>query len=199
MEDITNIDLSSIPTKLINLKGADDRLAKSHEALAGVGQPFERFEGLRHSVGVIGCGMSHLSLLNSIKPFTLILEDDIGVTPAIKNKIRVPEGTDAIYLGVSNHGYIRNQKHGYRGVVMASSYSEEYLQVFNMCSTHAILYVSDRYIEACKSVIISYLEKGVAFDVGLASIHRHFNILTPIDPWFYQLEQPRETNFSLLP
>jgi hypothetical protein len=199
MEDFISLNLSSIPTRLINLEGANERLGKSREVLAGIGQPFERFEGLRHEVGVIGCGMSHLKLLTDIDPITLILEDDIDITEDTNKKITIPDGTDAIYLGVSNHGYIRNQNYGFKGTVLATAYSKDYLKVFNMCSTHAILYVSDRYIKACRSVITSCLQQGVAFDVGLASIHRHFKILTPINPWFYQTEQPKETNFSLIP
>ena len=199
MENSVNLNLSSIPTRLINLEGANERLNKSREVLADIGQPFERFEGVRHEVGVVGCGMSHLKLLTDINPITLILEDDIDITEDINKKIIIPKGTDAIYLGVSNHGYIRNQNYGFRGTVLATVYSKDYLRVFNMCSTHSILYVSDRYIKASISVITSCLQQGVAFDVGLASIHRHFNILTPVNPWFYQSGQPKETNLSLMP
>ena len=67
----------------------------------------------------------------------------------------------------------------------------------SMCSTHAILYLSDRYIKAAREVIMEYLNSSRAFDVGLASIHKDFNILTPNDPIFYQTEQPEFTKFSL--
>ena len=197
MEEITLINLSSIPTYLINLEDATERLQGATAILNGINQPFTRFEGLRHQVGVIGCGLSHLKLLNEAQSPIFILEDDIECTKHLKEKIIIPSDADAIYLGVSNHGYVRNNVYGFRGTVLASRHSNDYLRVLNMCSTHAIIYLSEKYIEACRSVISSCLSKGIAFDVGLASIHRHFNILTPNDPWFYQKGQPEYTNFSL--
>ena len=41
------------------------------------------------------------------------------------------------------------------------------------------------------------LKDGTPFDLGIASLHKDFNVLTPNDPWFYQTEQPELTNFSL--
>jgi len=193
----STIQLSSTETYLINLDSAVSRLDKSTKVLDRVNQPFTRFSAIKHDVGVIGCGLSHLALLQKIKPTSLILEDDIETTDQFKETLEVPEDCDAIYLGVSNHGYVRRHPFGIRGVVLASKYSEDYLRVFNMCSTHAILYTSERYINACIDIINKCLSDGVAFDVGLASIHRHFNILTPHSPWFYQSEQASFTNFSL--
>ena len=138
MEELTT-QLNSIPTILINLDDAVERLEKSKKLLESIGQPFQRFSGVKHERGIVGCGMSHLSLLSNIKPNCLILEDDIGITEHFK------------------------------------------------------LYLSERYIKACTQVIHSCLETNTAFDVGLASIHRHFNILTPNDPYFYQTEQPQYT------
>ena len=197
MEEITEIDLSSIPTLLINLDNADDRLSKAGDVLSKASQPFERFNAIKHEVGVVGCGLSHLNLLHNLEVPTLVLEDDIEATDHLSRRIIIPKNADAIYLGVSNHGYIRNQKFGFRGSVLVSRYSKEYLRVLNMCSTHAIIYLSKRYIEASKQIIDHCIRQGVAFDVGLASIHRHFNVLTPLNPWFFQSEQPEFTNLSL--
>ena len=197
MEEITEINLSSIPTLLINLENAKDRFSKASDVLSKAEQPFTRFEAVKHEIGVVGCALSHLSLLDKIQPLTMVLEDDIETTAHIKKSIAIPRDADAIYLGVSNHGYLRNQKLGFKGAVLVSQYSENYLRVLNMCSTHAIIYLSQRYIDASKKIINHCLHAGIAFDVGLASIHRHFNIVTPTDPWFFQSEQPEFTNFSL--
>lgn len=197
MENSIGIDLSSIPTFLINLDEASERLRKSTEILISVNQPFQRFEGVKHSIGVIGCGLSHLMLLRMLKPMSIILEDDIGLTEYYSKEIKIPKDADAIYLGVSDHGCIKGSPFGHRGVVLASKYSEGYKRVYNMCSTHAIIYTSKRYIDACVGVIDNCLKTNVAFDVGLASIHRHFNILTPDDPWLYQTEQPEFTKKSI--
>ena len=159
--------------------------------------PFNRFEAVEHDLGIVGCGLSHLCLMRNIKPGTLILEDDIGATENAKTELSFPENTDAIYFGVSNHGYIRNQPYGYAGVVLASQETPELKRVLNMCSTHAILYLSTRYIKAVGEKIEECLKDGTPFDLGIASLHKDFNILTPNDPWFYQTEQPELTNFSL--
>tara|TARA_R110000851_G_scaffold241414_4_gene394022 strand:- start:717 stop:1319 length:603 start_codon:yes stop_codon:yes gene_type:complete len=197
MENSISLSLSSIPTFLINLNESPERLHKSTQILNSINQPFQRFEGIKHSTGVIGCGLSHLTLLRGLNPMTLILEDDIGLTGSYSKEIKIPKDADAIYLGVSDHGFVRGSPFGHRGVVLASKHSEGYKRIYNMCSTHAIIYTSKRYIDVCVEVIDKCLKTNVAFDVGLASIHRHFNILTPDDPWLYQTEQPEFTKESL--
>jgi len=192
-----NIRLEDTRNILINLDRDPARLEKSTEVLDNLQIPFERFSAIEHEKGIIGCGLSHQKLLSEIKPNTLILEDDIGATPAaIASLTNIPEEADAIYLGVSNHGYI-NKPMGVAGTVLAAQYDENYKRVFNMCSTHAILYLSQRYIDAAHGIITKCLEQGAPFDLGLAALHRYFHILTPNDPYFYQTEQEQFTNFSL--
>lgn len=189
LNDTTNV--------LINLESAKDRLVKCIKTFEAIDLSFTRFKAIKHENGLIGCGMSHLALLRDMKPFTLVLEDDVAATEKFQKRLRIPEGTDAIYLGVSNHGYVWQQPMGIRNTVLATRHDEDYKRVFNMCSTHAILYTSQRYIDAAAEIVEACLNQNMAFDLGLASIHRHFNILTPNDPWFYQTEQPEFTNFSL--
>ena len=146
----------------------------------------------------MGCALSHRRVLETLETSSLILEDDIGVSVGFQREFMIPPEADAIYLGVSNHGYVRGYTQvGLKGVVIASQYNEQYKRVFNMCSTHAILYLSERYIEAAHKKIEECLFSGLAFDLGLASIHKDYTILTPNDPFFYQREQEEFTNFSL--
>jgi len=189
--------LQKYKTYLINLDDSKDRFESSTKILNSINQPFERFSAIRHKVGVIGCGLSHLELLKNISIETLILEDDIALTQNSLNLNNIPQSADAVYLGVSKYGYVRKIPHGVEGSVLVSQFDENYKRVYNMCSTHAILYLSKRYIDACKITIINCLNSGVPFDLGLASIHRHFTVLTPNDPMFYQENQPKLTNLSL--
>ena len=191
--------LERFTTYLINLDEQMERLETSTKLLESIKQPFERYAGIKHNVGLVGCGMSHLDLLSKIKPNTLILEDDIALTDHEKVLAPLPAHADALYLGVSNYGYVRRVPHGVEGSVLASQVSENYKRIYNMCSTHAIVYLSERYIEASKQIIEHCLNVGAPFDLGLASIHRHFNVITPNAPWFYQSEQPNLTNFILQP
>ena len=193
-----SISLKDTINLLINLEKAHDNLENSTKVLDGLGIPFNRFSAIEHSLGIVGCGLSHLSLMKTIKPNTLVLEDDIKTTDKVEVELRYPEEADAIYLGVSNHGYIRSHPtQGFRGVVLASQYTSRWKRVLNMCSTHAILYLSDRYIKAVSSKVEHCVHNGIAFDVGIASLHKDFIILTPNDPVFYQTDQPHFTNLSL--
>ena len=189
LEDTTNI--------LINLDRDSARLEQSTKVLDNLQIPFERFSAIEHEQGIVGCGLSHKKLLSEIKPNTLILEDDIESTGVATNfLLNIPEEADAIYLGISNHGYI-NQHVGVAGTVLAAQYDENYKRVFNMCSAHAILYLSQGFIDAAHDVAAKCLEQGIAWDLGLAALHRYFTILTPNDPYFYQTPQEEFTNFSL--
>jgi hypothetical protein len=192
-----SVDLKKTTNILINLEKAVDRLKDTKAVLDSLEVPFERFNAIEHEEGLVGCGLSHLNLLNTIKPGTVIFEDDIKCIVDPATNLLIPEEADAVYLGVSNHGYIRNQPYGYGGVVMATQYTSQWKRVLNMCSTHAILYLSERYIKAARDITMKYLKSGLPFDLGLASIHKDFNILTPNDPIFYQTEQPELTKFSL--
>ena len=80
---------------------------------------------------------------------------------------------------------------------MASQYTEKFKRVFNMCATHSILYLTDKYKNAAEDIVHKCLAKGIPFDLGLASIHRHFVVLTPNKPFFYQQGQEPFTNLEL--
>lgn len=192
-----SVVLNTIQTYVINLPKDSDRLLSTKKELLRIGQDHEVVAGVSHEQGIVGCGMAHLKLFSEKKPRCLILEDDIALTDHILRDIDIPEEADAIYLGVSNHGYVMNRGVGIGDAVMCSRWDINYKRVLNMCSTHAIIYLSDRYWEAAKTITTKCLQTGVPFDLGLASIHRHFNILTPNDPMFFQAGQPQHTNLSL--
>jgi len=137
-----DISLKDTTNFLINCISDTKRLKDSSKVLGSLDIPFTRFEAIKHKRSVVGCGMSHLSLLSKIKPGTLILEDDIAGTSVAQNVMHYPEEADAIYLGVSNHGYIRVVPIGHRHTVLATQYSPNWKRVFNMCSTHAIWYLT---------------------------------------------------------
>ena len=132
-----------------------------------------------------------------MKPRTVVFEDDIVPTEHVKTTFSIPTDTDAVYLGVSNHGTIRNNNYGYPGIVMASQETANFKRIYNMCSSHAVLYLSQKYIDAAVNIIEAYLNAEVPLDVALPSIHKDFKILTPNSPYFYQKDQPELTNLSL--
>ena len=118
--------LEQFKTYLINLDDQPDRLENSKKVLESINQPFERFPGIKHSRGIVGCGMSHLKLLKRIKPRNLILEDDIELTDFPKNLEEIPRNVDAVYLGVSNYGFVRKVPHGVEGSVLVTQATKDY-------------------------------------------------------------------------
>lgn len=198
------IDLRKTKNYVINVDSAKESMLQCKEVLDNLGIPFERYSANTtpsppnpYGKHFVGCALSHLQLLSNMETGTLVLEDDIMPTSSMSLSFSVPENTDAVYLGVSNHGTIRNNRFGYRGIVMASQETKTFKRVYNMCGTHAMLFLSERYIKKAYEVVENYIKQLIPVDVALASIHKDFNILTPNRPFFYQKDQPNLTNFEL--
>jgi GR25 family glycosyltransferase involved in LPS biosynthesis len=198
------IDLTTTTNYVINVDSSVDSLLECSEVLSDLKIPFERFSANTTSASpnpygahFVGCALSHLTLLKNMKPNTVVFEDDIVPTQFVKTQVTVPEDTDMVYLGVSTYGTVRNNNFAFPGIVMASQETESMKRVYNMCGTHAMLFLTQRYIDAAIEVIESFLNRLVPCDVALASIQKDFKILTPNDPFFYQKDQPEVTNFSL--
>jgi|10_taG_2_1085330.scaffolds.fasta_scaffold01408_15 GR25 family glycosyltransferase involved in LPS biosynthesis len=191
------LDLRTIPSVLINLDSQPKRLASVTGRLKEVDIEFERFSGVQTDRGIVGCGLSHHQVLSQIEPGTLVFEDDVVVTPHFTPVIEVPEEADAIYLGVSNWGYVRPSQLALYESVIATQYNDDYKRVFNMCSAHAIVYLSEKFIKGAVKIAASCLGRNIPWDLGLAAIQRHFTIITPNKPFFYQEELPQYTNIAV--
>jgi len=198
------IDLTQTTNYVINVDSATESLIECSTVLDSLGIPFQRFSADTtpsppnpYGTHFVGCAMSHLTLLKNMKPNTVVFEDDIVPTQFVTTQLMIPEDTDMVYLGVSNHGTLRNHNFAYPGLVMASQETESMKRVYNMCGTHAMLFLSQEYIDAAIEVIESFLNRLVPCDVALASIQKDFKVLTPNDPLFYQKDQPELTNFTL--
>lgn len=134
----------------------------------------------------------------------LILEDDVVVIKEhFKYNIEVPDDIDALYLGHSIWGlpkegetypacydeppYVRpgvsTQKS--LGATVHTNYNDTLVRTHNMLSTHAILYVSEDYVNYFISKLEKYIFK-THIDVVAAAIQNDFKVLTPKDPYFYQ-------------
>jgi len=189
--------LNQYKTIVINLEEQKDRFENCKKILNSINQPFERFNAIKHEQGIVGCGLSHLELFNKITPGTLVFEDDIELTSFEKRFEQIPENTDAIYLGVSRYGYVKGYPYSFPNSVLTSQFNKDYKRIYNMCSLHAVIYLSKKYIDACRDITVKCLSNGIPFDLGVASIHKNFQILTPNDPHFFQSGQPHATNLSL--
>lgn len=141
----------------------------------------------------IGCGKSHIKTLRRslghVGP-SLVLEDDINNTEWYKEKFEIPDGADAVYLGTCLNGLHPNWKKRDPNEACCDnpvvlSRTENYYQISGMLTTHAILYLSDKYKRYC----IDLIEKDNGAnhcDVLMASRMYKFRVYACKHPMFYQ-------------
>lgn len=181
-----NLDLREVPFYYINLDDAVERKEKTESQLKELGiKSITRVPAIRHSYGAAGTPRSMLKVLELAyngEPFVMI-EDDIEVKrwdPIIS----IPEDADAFYLGISGWGRMNSHSGPF---VQWKRVNDDTLQIYNMLSGHAIMYISDAYIDLAKR--ISYhagynIEDHV--DIGFAEVQRWHNVYAFDDPYFYQ-------------
>ena len=181
-----NLDLREIPFYYINLDDAVERKERTESQLKELGiKRIIRVPAIRHSYGAAGTPRSMLRALeiaHNGKPFVL-MEDDVAVK-RWEPVIDIPDESDAFYLGISGWGRMNSHSGPF---VQWERVSDEVLRVYNMLSGHAIMYISDAYIDLAKR--ISYhagynIEDHV--DIGFAEVQRWHNVYAFDDPYFYQ-------------
>jgi hypothetical protein len=182
-----NLDLREIPFYYINLDDAVERKNKIEGHLTALGiKNFTRIDAIRHSNGAAGTPRSMMKVLEiaekSTTPFVL-LEDDVEVkrwNPIIE----IPDDADAFYLGISGWGRMNSHSGPF---VQWEKVNDTTLQIYNMLSGHAIMYISKRYIDLAKRICYNAgynIEDHV--DIGFAEVQRWHNVYAFDDPYFYQ-------------
>jgi len=187
--NVMNIDLRQTRTLVISCQDQPARRQNVQAQLAQVGMRCDFVEGVRCQPGIIGCAISHLKALTQYGdqcPF-LLLEDDCAIAPSFRHEWNVPPGADLAYLGISIWG-VFPEVHRYAipmGAV-ATRHDDTWLQLHNMVSAHAVLYLKSSIVSAAKTAIIQGLVDNVPFDINLALLQKRFLALTPNEPCFFQ-------------
>ena len=182
------LDFSNIKTLVLNCKDDSSRRQHISTQLSKCEIAFEIVEGIRCQPGFIGCALSHLKAIShlALEPPFMIIEDDCSVTQDYQQVLDVPDRADLVYLGVSKWGMIPGSSKGVYNTTVATRYNNTFLQVHNMLSAHAIIYLSERVLAATRTCIIKYVLDSLPHDIGLARLQREFIALTPNRPFFYQ-------------
>ena len=141
------INLLKIPVFYINMTKDTNKNEYLSSKLKELGfESITRIDAIQDKKGIIGLSKSQNLALSQIRPPFIILEDDCDpkyFTP----EIEVPEDADAVYLGNSPWGRLN----GYHGLLTKTKkINENTYRVFNMLSSHAILYLTDSYVDICK-------------------------------------------------
>ena len=191
------IDLTDIPVYYINLDDREEKRKNTETMLKQMGFKFvERFSAIRHEAGrIIGCARSHYEILKSHKPPFIIIEDDCSLNKEFDKNIKIPDNADALYLGISHWGRYLNHSGPY---VHITKVDDEIVRVHNMLATHAILYLSESYVDICKRISYNFgYEIENHLDIGFAEVHRFFNVYSFDEPLFGQYEWSTVTTGKL--
>jgi hypothetical protein len=118
----------------------------------------------------------------------LLLEDDVAYTDHCL--VDIPDDADAFYLGLSESGAAEST-HPFRECDLCPSQFESIsslhtIQIKNMLSAHAVLYLTRRYKEAVIHAMNRALEHNWTNDISLARLQSHFCIYGSKIPVFYQ-------------
>lgn len=119
----------------------------------------------------------------------LIVEDDINITEwaNINDEFVYPTNTDAFYLGFSMDGG-STTLNSHDGPSKIKCVSKKNVKIENMLTTHAIIYVTARYKQACINQLEYAILNNMYNDVAISRIQEKYNIYGFYYPWFYQTE-----------
>ena len=196
-----NLDLREVPFYYINLDDAVERRERTESQLKELGiKTIVRVDAIRHSYGAAGTPRSmqkalELASMVGNTPFVL-MEDDVAVK-RFDPIIEIPDDADAFYLGISGWGRMNSHSGPF---VQWERVSDDILRTYNMLSGHAVMYISDRYIDLAKRICYHAgynIEDHV--DIGFAEVQRWHNVYALDDPYFYQTSSDGNQRVTVTP
>jgi hypothetical protein len=183
-------DLRQLPLYVISLVTETKRREHISNEFKSRGLTPIFFDGIKASPGRVGCALSHLAVVKKElteregnRPF-VIFEDDISFTDVYDPIVKVPDGTDAVYLGVSTFGH--DSLYHNRGGPRCFRINEKYARVTGMLSAHCILFIDKEFMRAACIAPEYAIQQNTNRDVIMAYMQRFFMVLTLISPICYQ-------------
>ena len=182
------LNLCELPVYYINLDQDEEKRKSTETLLKRLGfTNVIRVPAVLHEKGrITGCAMSHYQVLKDAKPPFIIIEDDCALNKEFVSEIEVPDNADALYLGISHWGRYLNHSGPY---VHTDKVNDEIVRVYNMLATHAIMYISESYVDICKRIAYHYgYEVEGHIDIGFAEIHKLYNVYSFDEPLLRQYD-----------
>ena len=181
------IKLLDIPVYYINMAKDTHKKEYIEQILKEVGfKNINRIDAVEDKKnGKVGLSKSQYKALSQIPAPFIILEDDADPRYFVK-EIDIPNDADAVYLGTSQWGF-QSSHAGYYLKYSKVVGNKDVLRIYNMLSSHAILYLKQDYVEMCKRTT-KYCSEiyPMPMDVPFAMIQRFFNIYAMNKPLFIQ-------------
>jgi GR25 family glycosyltransferase involved in LPS biosynthesis len=201
------ISFSNLQTCVISLKRDIEKRDSTTKYLKSCGiNNISFFDAIERNPGRTGLAMSFKKILSKniekIHPI-LICEDDI-----IKNSqsnissIEIPDDADALYLGITKHGYTPyinpyNDPYGasysnhrdrslHPSKIVAKKINDDLYRIYNMLSAHAIVMINPEYTKFLSNAIDIAILNGGHQDIVRASTMAYWNIYALDIPLFHQ-------------
>ena len=196
IEDVADrkLDLTKVPTTWISLEesgAASTRIAALLNRYGWenafwspgvrVNSPDKVPKERLHAIGV---AMAHKKTLEAHRhqlPL-LVLEDDVAIESAALGTLELalwlPKTADAIYLGFSRYGQPE-----------AEAQSAAINKISGMYATHAVIYLSQRYVDHTLKIIDQSIAATLPFDIGLCFTQSFYEVYGLNHALFYQADQ----------
>lgn len=193
------INLKNVPVIYINM----DKDVERNESMKNLINKFEFTKYFRSAGEYVpgdslkGCAISHYNILSQVKSKTIILEDDCRINNDVST-IEVPDDADAVYLGLSAWGYLKDISKPENYLFEEVKNFPGVYKVNGMLATHAILYITKDYIKTCERIAKYSMENSVHVDQGFARVQRYFNIYAIDKPIFYQSSNTDATKIKFV-
>lgn len=127
---------------------------------------------------------SHIEGLKKFNPPFLILEDDCAVVEGnLQTQFDIPD-CDALYIGTHQYGMIRNISTN--GGTISSDQGNHYVQVYNMLGIHAIIYLTETYVNSTIKKLQECIMHNRYCDECVAINMKNHKIFSLRKPVFYQ-------------
>lgn len=179
------VDITNIPVLWTTCDKSKDRHKPMQDMLKVLSIKADKINGPITSPYTIGVAQGYLEALSKYDPPFLILEDDATLTETNPNtKFAITEKIDALYLGTSIYG--RLQRMTRPGGVIAAD-DGNYMRVFNMLGFHAVLYLTENYVDHVKETLKYFIENPVGgCDDPIAETMWRYNVYSVKKPIYYQ-------------
>lgn len=183
-------------TIVINPPQFPERRAASQALCDAIGLTNLRFsEGTSDLPHQLACALAHRKAMNAVRSWpSLILEDDLELAADGAMLPPVPEDADLVYLSVSPFGCLPwtydnlalARHRAVQGLALASVHDADWLKVHSMSGGLAILYLTERGLDAWKQATLQSRRFGGAFDVFTAYAMKDINVYAPHRPVFQE-------------
>lgn len=180
-----NIKFKDLKCYCLTVPWATERIERVKKTFHSFDIEIEFLYGEKTNPYAKGLAEMHIKALeNSGSHPCLIVEDDVILNSAFKSEDvmnmefrDLPPWADALYIGTSVFGRIRNNT-VYWGL-LATDYSDKYVRVFNKLSMHAVVHISNDYKNSCIKTFKKYIDNPIGgCDDPIADMMKYHNVFS---------------------